>query len=270
MSAGGQLKITVLGCGSSTGVPRVGNDWGKCNPENPRNRRRRCALLVERFSDEGSTVVLVDTGPDMREQVLSAGISHVDAVVYTHPHADHIHGIDDIRFFVMKHKRVMPVYMDEATADRVLDAFGYCFHTPPGSSYPPILADNRLVAGKSVTISGKGGDIPVLPFLVHHGDIDALGFRFGPLAYTPDVHDIPVASLEHLQGLDTWVIDALRHTPHRSHFCLDDALAWLEKIAPKQGILTNMHSEIDYDAVQSLLPEHVKPAFDGLSFWVDL
>ncbi|WP_068312596.1 MBL fold metallo-hydrolase [Polycladidibacter hongkongensis] len=259
-----QLNITILGCGSSTGVPRIGGDWGNCDPQEPKNRRRRCALLVERHGPQGTTTLLVDTGPDIREQLLAANTQHIDAVLYTHAHADHVHGIDDLRFFVMVSKRKMPVYMDASTSERMMQAFGYCFETPPGSSYPPIMQEHRLQSGQPLIVEGAGGSIPVLPFLVNHGDIDALGFRFGGLAYSPDLHDIPPESLQLLANLDHWIIDCLREKPHRSHLCLADALAWLERLQVPSATLTNMHADLDYNALRSRLPQHISPAYDGM------
>ncbi|KZL17714.1 Ribonuclease BN [Pseudovibrio axinellae] len=257
------FKVTILGSGSSTGVPRIGGDWGHCDPNEPKNRRRRCALLVERFSSEGVTTVLVDTGPDLREQMLSAGVKHVDAVLYTHAHADHLHGIDDLRFYALMQRAKIPVYMDSFTSKRARAAFDYCFATPPGSSYPPILEENRLTDAEHVTIEGAGGPITALPFKVNHGDIDALGFRFEDLAYTPDVKDIPDSSLHALEGLDTWIIDALREKPHQSHFCVQDALEWVSKMKPAQSVLTNLHCDLDYQKLKSELPENICPAYDG-------
>ena len=256
-------KVTILGCGSSTGVPRIGGDWGSCDPTNPLNRRRRCALLVQRISENGTTTVLIDTGPDLREQMLSAEVKHLDAVLYTHAHADHLHGIDDLRFYALMQRKKIPVYMDVFTSGRVRAAFDYCFATPPGSGYPPILDEHRIEEGEPVVIEGAGGPIEALPIRVHHGDIHALGFRFEDMAYTPDLNDIPEKSLPALQGLETWIVDALREKPHQSHFCLADALQWLERVKAKQGILTNLHCDLDYERLQQELPKNITPAFDG-------
>ncbi len=258
----GGLVFTILGCGSSGGVPRIGGEWGACDPAEPRNRRRRCALLVERVADGGRTTVLVDTGPDIREQLLEAEVTHLDAVFYTHPHADHIHGIDDLRGFALKERRRVDVHMDAGTAARVRTAFAYCFSTPPGSSYPPILNEHRLVPGRPVRVAGAGGAIDVLPFLQRHGDIDSLGFRVGGLAYSSDLNDLPRESVPLLEDLDVWIVDALRRHTHSSHFTVDQALGWIERIGPRRAILTNLHLDLDYRTLKAELPEGVEPAYD--------
>ena len=259
-----KLKITILGCGSSGGVPRVGFGWGDCDPNEPRNRRRRCALLVAQIADHGGrTSVLIDAGPDLREQLLSVNCHHLDAVLLTHDHADHVHGIDDLRGIVLRHRARLNVYMDRRTSIGVLSRFGYAFHAPANSDYPPIFTQCDIIAGEKLTIHGAGGALDFLPFDVHHGHIDALGFRIGPVAYTPDVHDIPASSLAALEGLDVWIIDALRHSKHLSHFNLDEALEWIERMQPRQGILTNMHHDMDYADLCQRLPDHIRPAHDG-------
>src|SRR5665647_899718 len=215
------LTFTILGCGSSMGVPRVALGWGACDPNNPKNRRRRCSLLVERTGpDGGLTRVLVDCSPDLREQLIDAEVDGLDGVLFTHDHADHTHGIDDLRpLFVAKRHRV-DAYLDETTS-RVLRArFGYCFATPPGSEYPPILNEHRLVPGRPVTIQGKGGPIEVLPVLQSHGEIASLGFRFGNVAYSADIKALPEQSFASMAGLEVWIVDALRKHPHPSHFNL--------------------------------------------------
>jgi phosphoribosyl 1,2-cyclic phosphate phosphodiesterase len=258
------LTLTILGCGSSGGVPRPAIGWGRCDPSNPKNRRRRCSLLVERGNANGRTRVLVDTSPDLREQLLDADVDWLDGVLYTHEHADHIHGIDDLRgLFLHRHRRV-DVYLDEPTYQVVYSRFGYCFVQPPGSNYPPILTEHRIHSGKPVTIEGAGGPITALPFLQDHGDIASLGFRFGNAAYSSDVRDLAPESVAALAGLDLWIVDALRYTPHPSHFSVNEALAWITRIAPRRAILTNLHTDLDYEELRARLPPHVEPAFDGL------
>ncbi|WP_417709310.1 MBL fold metallo-hydrolase [Roseibium aggregatum] len=258
------LTLTILGCGSSGGVPRVGNDWGDCDPTEPKNRRGRCALLVEKRVDNKCTTVLIDSGPDIRSQLLTANVKHLDAVLYTHSHADHLHGIDDLRAFWVQSGERVPVYMDDATAARALTAFSYCFETPPGSNYPPILERHDLQSGTPVTINGDGGAITFEPFEVVHGEINALGFRIGDTAYIPDVSDIPENSLNQLKDLDILILDCLRRRPHPSHFCLADALTWTRKIAPARAVFTNLHNDLDYHILSAELPETIEPAYDGM------
>lgn len=259
------LRLTILGCGSSAGVPRVGVGWGACDPSNPKNRRRRCSVLVERIAPNGTvTTVLVDTGPDVRDQLLGVNIRRLDAVLYTHEHADHIHGIDDLRpLAIAQHQRI-PVYADRMTAELLQMRFGYCFETPAGSSYPPILKMHHLQIATTTSVSGPGGSIEALPFRMIHGDIEALGFRFGSMAYAPDVSHMPEESLPYLEGLDVLVIDALRYTPHPTHFSVSDALNLIDRVKPKRAILTNLHTDLDYETLRSELPPHVEPAYDGL------
>jgi len=260
------LTFTILGCGSSMGVPRVALGWGECDPNNPKNRRRRCALLVERTGPGGVTRVLVDCTPDLREQLLEAKVDWLDGVLITHEHADHTHGIDDLRpLFVHKRRRV-DVYLDEATSRAMHARFGYCFMTPPASEYPPILTEHRLAPGQTLTIAGAGGAIEALPVLQEHGDIPSLGFRFGNVAYSADIKKLPAESIAALVGLDVWIVDALRKPPHPSHFNLEEALDWIARIKPKRAILTNLHSDMDYANLCATLPPGVEPAFDGMRF----
>jgi phosphoribosyl 1,2-cyclic phosphate phosphodiesterase len=256
--------FTILGCGSSMGVPRPALGWGACDPNNPKNRRRRTSLLIERRAAGGVTRVLVDTSPDLREQLIDAGVDWVDGVLYTHPHADHIHGIDDLRpLFVNRHRRI-DAYLDEPTAKVLRLRFDYCFETPPGSSYPPVMTEHRMSGGQPLTIAGQGGPIEVLPVLQQHGEIPSLGFRVGDFAYSCDLSGLPAESVAALAGLDVWVVDALRYRPHPSHFNLADALAWIERIKPKRAILTNLHSDLDYEELRRQLPPHVEPGYDGM------
>ena len=257
------LALTILGCGSSGGVPRVAQGWGACDPANPRNARRRCSVLVERQGEGGKTVVLVDLSPDLRLQLIEAGVTRLDAALLTHGHADHTHGIDDLRPLAIQHRRRQDVYMDAPTSAEVRGKFDYCFATPPGSSYPPILQEHRLEAGVPCRIAGPGGEIEALPFDLEHGDISALGLRFGGLAYTPDVNAIPDTALKHLENLDVWILDALRYTRHPSHFSLEESLAWIERMKPKRAILTNLHTDLDYETLAGRLPAHITPAWDG-------
>ncbi len=258
------LALTILGCGSSGGVPRVAQGWGACDPANPRNRRRRCSVLVEREDEGGRTRVLVDTSPDLREQLLDAGVDGLDGVLMTHSHADHTHGIDDLRPLVMAMRKRIDIHMDEATSRVVRRAFSYLFEAPPGSLYPALLNEDRLTAGQSAQIEGAGGSIEALPFRLDHGDIPSLGFRFGALAYTPDLKAIPAESVPFLEDLDAWIIGGLRYKPHPTHFSVDEALAWIARMRPRQAVITNLHTDLDYEELNARLPANVTPAYDGL------
>jgi phosphoribosyl 1,2-cyclic phosphate phosphodiesterase len=259
------LRVTILGCSSSAGVPRPALGWGACDPKNPKNRRRRCSLLVERRAGNGVTRILVDTSPDLREQLLDAQVDWLDGVLFTHPHADHIHGIDDLRSLVIHRRRLIDAYLDEPTSATLRSRFDYCFVTPPGSEYPPLLTEHRIAPGKRLTIVGEGGPIEVLPFLQEHGNIPSLGFRFGPVAYSCDLSGLPAESVPALAGLDLWIVDALRYRPHPSHLSLEQSLGWIQRIAPKRAILTNLLSDLDYETLRASLPPHIAPAFDGLT-----
>lgn len=258
-----RLVFTILGCGSSGGVPRLGGHWGACDPANPRNRRRRCSLLIERQSPAGRTRVLVDTSPDMRDQLLDAGVGELDAVIYTHSHADHVHGIDDLRQIVFNMRHRLPVWADGPTQEALMARFGYAFAQPEGSPYPPIL-DLHTIRGP-FAIDGAGGQIEITPFKVNHGSIDALGFRVGDLAYLPDVIEIYDEAWPVLEGLDCWVLDALRRKPHPTHAHLALALEWIAKMKPRRAVLTNMHIDLDHDAVAAETPDHITPAYDGMT-----
>ena len=258
------LSFTILGCGSSGGVPRPALGWGACDPENPRNRRRRTSLLIERKGPVGITRVLVDTSPDLREQLLDADVDWLDGVLFTHEHADHTHGIDDLRSLVIKRRRRVDVYVSETTSQALHARFDYCFVTPPNSEYPPILTEHRITPGRLIAIDGEGGPIVAMPVLQDHGDIKSLGFRFGDVAYSTDLVGMPSESILALAGLKLWIVDALRYTPHPSHFSVTDTLAWIERLKPERAILTNLHSDLDYDALRAQVPLSVQPAYDGL------
>src|ERR1041385_618753 len=220
------------------GVPRPALGWGACDPNNPKNRRRRTSLLVERNGDKGVTKVLVDTSPDLREQLLDANVSWLvgglmthehahprhwvdtsparreqlldanvswlDGVLMTHEHADHCHGIDDLRALFVAKRRRLDMYTSEQTSKTLRERFGYCFETPPGSEYPPIAREHRIAPGEPVTIDGEGGPITALPILQSHGDIPSLGFRFGGFGYSCDLNDMPRESVKALTGLEVW------------------------------------------------------------------
>jgi phosphoribosyl 1,2-cyclic phosphate phosphodiesterase len=258
------FRATILGCGSSGGVPRIGQLWGHCDPTNPKNRRRRCGLLIERLGRGRHTTVLVDTPPDLREQLLSVRADGLDGVLYTHDHADHTHGIDDLRMVAYAMKRRIDVWADAATRASLEQRFRYCFASSPGSSYAPILDVHLISAPEPVRIEGPAGSIEAVPIPQEHGEIGSLGFRFGSLAYSPDLSGVPEASVPLLQGLDVWIVDALRFTPHPSHFSVKDALEWIARLQPRRAILTHMTTDLDYEALRRELPEGVEPAYDGM------
>ncbi|MEM6487585.1 MAG: MBL fold metallo-hydrolase [Pseudomonadota bacterium] len=264
---GGTLRITVLGCGSSGGVPRIGPDgplWGNCDPANPLNRRRRCAILVERRGAKGTTSVLIDAGPDMREQLIASGAGRLDAVVFTHDHADHCHGIDDLRMVVINRRARLPAYMDAATERSLRHRFSYVFETPPGSSYPPIL--EILPIDGTLSIPGPGGPVVLRPFSVPHGRARALGFRIGPLAYAPDISAMTDEAWDAVAGADIWLLDALRWRPHESHANVEQAVAWILQAGTPRAYLTNLHTDLDYAQLDAGTPGHITPAHDGLTF----
>jgi phosphoribosyl 1,2-cyclic phosphate phosphodiesterase len=257
-----RLRVTILGCGSSGGVPRLGDDWGACDPANPKNRRGRCSLLVERLDGGRATRVLVDTAPDMRAQLLAVGVGVLDAVIYTHAHADHVHGIDDLRMVVFNRGSRLPVWADADTGDALVTRFGYAFVQPPGSAYPPILELQGIEGAFEVT--GEAGPLPFLPLHVQHGRIRALGFRFNDVAYMPDVSEIPEETWPDLAGLDTWILDALRYRPHPTHAHVERSLSWIARAAPRRAVLTNLHNDLDHDVLTGETPGNVDVAHDGM------
>lgn len=265
----GVLEVTVLGCGSSGGVPRADGEWGDCDPAEPRNRRRRCSLLVRRKGEGAQTTVLVDTSPDLREQAIAAQIRRIDAVLFTHDHADQVHGIDDLRAFFQRQRARIPAWMDAPTRDILHDRFRYIFENTGG--YPAILTVNDLPEhGAPFAIDGPSGAIPVTTFDQEHGHIRCVGYRFGPVAYSPDVNYLPEDAFAALAGVDTWIVDALRHTPHPTHAHLARTLDWIARVKPRRAILTNMHIDMDYSALRVQLPDGVEPAWDGMTVELSL
>ena len=257
-------RFTILGSGSSGGVPRIGNEWGACDPNEPKNRRLRSSFLVEKFDGEAATRLLIDTSPDIRQQLLAANISVVDAVAYTHSHADHIHGIDDLRVVYFNLKKRLPVYYDKKTGEDLLTKFRYCFELPEDSNYVPILDGQEIELDVPLRVEGAGGMIETTPFFQHHGNAHSLGFRFGSLCYCTDVSSFPESSLAYLEDLDVLILDALRETHHPCHFTVAQALEIIEAYRPKRAILTHLHVDLDYQTLKSQLPSYVEPAFDGL------
>lgn len=263
------IQATILGCGSSGGIPRLGNRWGDCDPTNPKNRRRRCSLLIRRIGPMGATQVLIDTGPDLVPQLLDADVGELDAVFYTHAHADHIHGIDDLRQIAYNMDQVIQLWADEATSQALQERFSYVFQMPAGSYYPPV-AQLNLIEGPTV-IDGAGGPILLTSFQVKHGNIMSLGYRIEDgdgadrpaLIYLPDVSDIPAEAWPVISDCDVFICDALRRKPHPSHAHLDLAVEWILRSRARRGVITNMHLDMDYAAVMRDTPDHIVPAHDG-------
>jgi len=265
------LEFTILGSGSSGGVPRADGDWGACDPHESKNRRSRCSLLVRRKSEEGcaETTVLIDTSPDLRLQTIAAGVTHVDAVLMTHDHADQTHGIDDLRAFFIRARRRIPCFMDPVTHASLMRRFGYIFVAEGG--YPAICDAFALPPhGQAWQVDGPSGAIPILSFDQDHGGVRSVGYRFGGVAYCSDVVRLPDAAMAALEGLDVFIIDALRYRPHPTHASVAEALAWIEALKPRRAILTNMHIDLDYATLAAELPDGVTPAYDGMQFEVSV
>ena len=262
-----KFEAVVLGSGSSGGVPRADGAWGACDPAEPKNRRSRCSLLVRTAGEggpEAQTTVLVDTSPDLRTQTAAAGVKRLDAVLYTHDHADQAHGIDDIRAFVIGQKlKRIPAYMDGPTRATLTRRFDYIFEA---QDLYPALAEARDLPphGTDWTVQGPGGAVPVRSFDQDHGTVRSAGFRFGPIAYSADVVALPEPAFEALRGVDVWLVDALRWTPHPTHANVERALEWINRVQPRRAYLTNLHIDLDYNDLRRRLPAGVEPAYDGL------
>ena len=251
------MKVTILGCGAAGGVPAIGSGWGRCDPANPKNRRRRPSILIE----EAGKTILVDTSPDLREQLLSADISHLDAVLFTHAHADHLHGIDDLREVNRAMKAPIPVYGTEATLAEINVRFDYVFRPldmVKDSIYKPWLIP-QPVAG-----SFRAAGIEALAFDQDHGYSRTTGYRIGDMAYSTDVMDLPESSMAQLEGLDLWIVGCLLDIPHVTHAHVGKALDWRERLKPKHLVITHMSGRLDYETLRRDLPEGVEPGYDGM------
>lgn len=250
------MKITILGCGAAGGVPMISVGWGKCDPTNPRNRRRRPSILVQA---EGQTI-LVDSGPDVREQLLDANVRHLDAVLFTHAHADHVHGIDDLREVNRAMRAGIDAYGSPATLSEIGERFGYVFKPlDPATTqiYKPVLRP-RTVEGPFHV-----GPLEIVPFDQEHGFCRTTGYRFGRAAYSTDVVELPEQSMQLLEGLDLWIVGCLVDTPHETHAHIDKVLGWVERLKPQLTLITHMSPRLDYDALTASLPAGVAPAYDG-------
>jgi phosphoribosyl 1,2-cyclic phosphate phosphodiesterase len=268
----GRLEITILGCGSSGGVPRADGNWGVCDPADPRNRRSRCSLMVRRIGDgppDRWTTVIVDASPELRLQTAAAGARRLDALLMTHDHADQSHGIDDIRAFAQRQRARIPCHADAATEATLLRRFGYIFKGEGG--YPAISDIVRIPEhGQPWRVDGPSGPIPVVTFDQDHGEVRSVGYRFGPAAYSSDVLDLPPEAFQALDGAGIWIVDALRYAPHPTHAHVDRTLGWIDHIKPPRAILTNLHIDLDYAELTARLPGGVEVAYDGMRLELEL
>jgi phosphoribosyl 1,2-cyclic phosphate phosphodiesterase len=251
------MKVTLLGCGPSTGVPPIGGNWGRCDPSDPRNRRRRSSVLVE----SRGTVILIDTSPDLREQLLGAEVKRLDAVVLTHAHADHLHGIDDLRTVNRLMNRAIALHADAATLEEVERRFGYVLQTEPsdGPFYSPTLIPHVIDGEFAI------GGIPIVPFVQDHGFSTTLGLRLGAFAYSTDVTELDETAFAAIAGVEYWIVDCLRREPHPTHSHLGKSLAWVERVRPRRAVLTHMDQSLDYRELAAELPPGVEPGRDGLA-----
>ncbi|CAN5841116.1 MBL fold metallo-hydrolase [soil metagenome] len=252
------MRVTILGCGTSGGVPRVGGsdgtgEWGAADPADPRNRRRRCSILVQ---DRGKTI-LVDTSPDLRAQLLDAAVERLDAVLWTHEHADQVHGIDDVRPYTLRQGGPIDSWADRRTHDILLRRFGYCFEAEDDGFYNPIYRHHEIDG------PFHAAGVPVRPFIQDHGIAQSQGFRFGPIAYANDVVELSEAAFEVMAGTEVLIVDAMRYRAHPTHAHLDRALEWIARVGPKRAFLTNLHVDMDYAELDRRTPTHVQPCYDG-------
>ena len=263
----GVLEFTILGSGSSGGVPRADGDWGACDPANPKNQRSRCSLLVRRKGEGAAreTTAIVDTSPDLRLQTSNAGAKRMDAVLLTHDHADQVHGLDDVRAFFIHQRALIPCHMDASTDATMMRRFGYIFEAEGG--YPAICSRHAIPPhGEAWSVEGPSGSIPLVTFDQDHGGVRSVGYRFGDVAYSSDVVNLDEAAFAAMGGLDVWIVDALRYRPHPTHAHLARTLEWIARLKPRRAILTNLHVDLDYETLRAELPPGVEPAYDGLRF----
>jgi len=256
------MKVTLLGCGTSVGVPALGHaGWGACNPDDPRNRRQRCAVLVQ----TDSTTILVDAGPDIRNQLLPLGLKRIDALLVTHTHSDHVAGLDDLRAFYWPDRVELPVHATVQHGNAVRIRFPYLFEKDPNSpSYfvPPMRMDN-IQAGTSITI----GDIEIDIYHQEHGNAFSLGFMFNrKFAYSTDVVGLSDDVLDAVSGVPLWIVEALRETPHQAHSHYEQTFAWIDRVKPGRAVLTHLGLEADYETLAAICPPRTEPGVDGMVF----
>jgi phosphoribosyl 1,2-cyclic phosphate phosphodiesterase len=250
------IEVTILGCGSSGGVPLIGNIWGPCDANDSRNTRRRVSILVKK----NKKTFLVDTSPDLRMQMLDAKVKDVDAVLYTHSHADHVHGIDDLRAFCWQRKdnKPLPIYSDQYTIDQITNRFDYAFENKYGPAVPSLAANTISIGNNTI----QGVNVEAIKQI--HGKGFSLGYRFDNVAYSTDVNNLPNESMEQLKDLDLWIVDCVRYEPHYSHSHFDQTISWIKKLKPKRAILTHMGHWLDYTELKNKCPDNVEPGIDGM------
>ena len=250
------IEVTILGCGSSGGVPLIGNIWGPCDANDSRNTRRRVSILVKK----NKKTFLVDTSPDLRMQMLDAKVKDVDAVLYTHSHADHVHGIDDLRAFCWQRKdnKPLPIYSDQYTIDQITNRFDYAFENKYGPAVPSLAANTISIGNNTI----QGVNVEAIKQI--HGKGFSLGYRFDNVAYSTDVNNLPNESMEQLKDLDLWIVDCVRYEPHYSHSHFDQTISWIKQLKPKKAILTHMGHWLDYNELKNKCPDNVEPGIDGM------
>ena len=254
------MSVTILGCGPSPGVPLIGNYWGACDPKNPKNRRTRSSILIQKNNKN----IVIDTAVDFRQQLLRENIAEVDAVLYTHAHADHCHGINDLFCLGRFQKKTIPIYADSQTLLELKDSFSYAFHDENENNrfYRPYLEAHEITQPSFMLLE----TVKVHHFEQDHGHTKSYGYRFDSFAYTTDVIGFPESSWKILEGVETWVVDCLTHTPHETHAHLDLVLSWIDRLQPRQTYLTHLGSSMDYETLRKRLPKGVYPCYDGLTF----
>ncbi len=255
------MKVTVLGCGSSGGVPLIGCECPVCTSDNPKNTRSRVSICM----DVGDTRILVDTSPDLRMQCLNHQIKQVNAILYTHAHADHCHGIDDVRSLNFHNDGAIDIYGDDDTISQLKARFPYIF-TPHNSQfgwYKPLLTPH-IIAGDPDTPFHVADEVHIIPFQQQHGKSTTLGFRVENFAYSTDVNNLSEKSIQAIENIDVWLVDCLRYDPAPTHAHLDLTLEWIERVKPKRAVLTHMGHELEYETLKRELPAHVEPAYDGM------
>lgn len=253
------MRITILGSGSSGGTPTIDLGWGSCDPHNPYNRRLRPSILVE----QGSSRLLVDTSPDLRQQLLNAAVRSLDAVLFTHAHADHLHGLDDLRAINRAMGRALDIYADSQCLHEIRTRFGYALDPSPAGSevfYKPVLIPHVIAPEDSFTVC----DIPIATIRQDHGFSETLGFRFGPIAYSTDLTELPETGFQALEGIQVWIVGTLAIGPHPTHAHVQKALAWAERVRPKRLILTHIGVHLDHEKLKASLPTWAEPGYDGM------